>query len=73
MKKFQSTSKNTIEITFNEGVEYIFIVNKDGIGIRRKDQKGPTHHELDILTQYLIKEGWADHLKHLLDSEEDSW
>ena len=72
MKKFLSTSKSTIEITF-KGIDYIFIVNKDGIGIRRKDQKTPTPKELDILTQYLIKEGWADHLKHLLDEDDKSW
>ena len=66
MKKFQSTSKNIIDITF-QNVEYIFIINDDGIGIRRKDQKTPEPKELDILNTYIIREGWADHLKYLLD------
>ena len=64
MKKFKSTNKNITEITFS-GVEYIFIVNKDAIGIRRKDQKSPNNNELDTLTHYIIREGWADHLKEL--------
>ena len=67
MKKFDSSTTQTYDITFR-GVEYGFIINPDMIGIRRKDQKNPTVKELEYLTKYLITEGWADHLKYLLDN-----
>lgn len=61
MKKFIATDTGEQYITFN-GIEYAFIVRKKQIGIRRVDQKTPSGNVIDKLTEYIIAEGWADHL-----------
>jgi hypothetical protein len=61
MKKFTATDKGEQYITFS-GIEYAFIVRKKQIGIRRIDQKAPPVNVVDKLTEYIISEGWADHL-----------
>ena len=61
MKKFKATDAGEQYITFS-GVEYAFIVRKSKIGIRRIDQKPMEEKFVDKITEYLISEGWAEHL-----------
>lgn len=66
MKKFTKKDTNAYNITFR-GIEYAFLIEKEDIGIRRIDQESPTWLEVQKLTEYIISEGWAD---HLLDKED---
>jgi hypothetical protein len=69
MNKFRAKGTAEQYITF-KGIEYAFIVRKKRIGVRRMDQKLPSEGIIDVITQYIIAEGWADHM--LEDTEEDS-
>jgi hypothetical protein len=61
MRKFKATDRGEQYITFS-GVEYAFIVRKNKIGVRRMDQKPIEEKLVDKITEYLITEGWAEHL-----------
>jgi hypothetical protein len=58
MRKFKSDNKDINVITF-KGVKYFFIVDDNGIGIRRKDKQDPSANEVEALTEYLFDEGWS--------------
>lgn len=59
MRKFTSNNNEIHKITY-KGVKYFFIIDKNGIGIRRKDNKNPHEEEVEALTEYLFDEGWAN-------------
>ena len=59
MRKFKSEESKAVDITFH-GVEYSFLVDKQGIGVRRMDSKPPTITEVQNITRYVFAEGWAD-------------
>ncbi len=59
MRKYNSEDTEAVDITFND-VEYSFLVSKQGIGVRRKDNKAPTDGEVRMITRYVFAEGWAD-------------
>jgi hypothetical protein len=69
MRKFTS-SNNEINIITFKGVDYFFIVDKNGIGVRRQDNKKPHGREVEALTEYLFEEGWADREDF---EERESW
>lgn len=69
MRKFTSNNKNINEITF-KGIKYFFILDKNGIGVRRQDDKKPKEGEVEALTEYLFDEGWADREDY---DERESW
>jgi len=58
MRKFTSGNNNIHGITF-KGTKYFFIVDDNGIGVRRKDKQDPSANEVETLTEYLFDEGWA--------------
>jgi hypothetical protein len=70
MRKFTKTDKGEQYITYG-GVKYAFIVLKKKIGIRRVDEHIPEKKSIDYLTEYLISEGWADHI--LQDQDEETF
>lgn len=59
MRKFNSNNKNINEIVYR-GVNYFFISDKQGVGIRRKDNKIPHEGEVEAVTEYLFDEGWLN-------------
>jgi len=59
MRIFNKDDSKALDITFH-GVEYSFLVDKQGIGIRRKDNKKPTVTEVRKITEYVFAEGWAE-------------
>jgi len=59
MRKFTSNNNEIHKITF-KGVKYFFIIDTNGIGIRREDNKNPYQGEVEALTEYLFDEGWAN-------------
>ena len=59
MRKFTSNNNDINEITF-KGIKYLFILDKGGVGIRRKDNKKPREDDVKALTEYLFEEGWAN-------------
>jgi hypothetical protein len=69
MRKFTTDNDNINEITF-KGVKYLFILDEDGVGIRRKDDKKPKEKEVAALTDYLFEEGWANREDF---EERESW
>ena len=60
-KEFKKNNIPAINITY-KGIEYAFIVGNESIAVRRIDQSTPDDVEILELTNYLIMEGWADHL-----------
>jgi hypothetical protein len=58
MNKFTSDNSEIQKITF-QGEKYFFIVDDNGIGIRRQDDKIPNEKEIEALTEYIFEEGWA--------------
>lgn len=70
MRKYNSEDTEAVDITINE-VEYSFLVSKQGIGVRRKDNKSPTFGEVQMVTRYVFAEGWAD--KEDYKTEEDTF
>ena len=69
MRKFTSNNNDINEITF-KGIKYFFILDENGIGVRRKDKKRPHEGEVEALTEYLFEEGWADREDF---EERESW
>ena len=69
MRKFTSINNDINEITF-KGIKYLFILDKNGVGIRRKDNKLPLQEDVEALTEYLFEEGWADREDY---EERESW
>ena len=59
MRNFKKDDSKAVDITFH-GVEYSFLVDSQGIGIRRKDNKNPSITEVRKITEYVFAEGWAD-------------
>lgn len=59
MRKFESNNNEVHKITF-KGIKYFFILDDNGIGIRREDDEIPEVEEVEALTEYLFEEGWAD-------------
>jgi len=59
MRKFTSNNQDIHEITF-KGTKYLFIIDDNGVGVRRKDNKKPHQDDVDALTAYLFEEGWAN-------------
>lgn len=59
MRKFTSNNSDIHKIIF-KGIKYFFILDKNGIGVRRQDNKTPNEKEVEALTEYLFEEGWAD-------------
>jgi hypothetical protein len=59
MRKFTSGNNNIHRITF-KGTKYLFIVDENGIGVRRKDGTAPKSCEVESLTEYIFDEGWAN-------------
>jgi hypothetical protein len=59
MRKYNSEDTEAVDITINEA-EYSFLVSKQGIGVRRKDNKSPSLGEVQMVTRYVFAEGWAD-------------
>jgi hypothetical protein len=59
MRKFISNNQNIHKITF-KGIKYLFILDENGIGVRREDDKKPKEGEVEALTDYLFTEGWAN-------------
>ena len=69
MNKFYSYNNDINEITF-KGIKYLFILDDNGIGIRRKDNKIPLQQDVDALTEYLFEEGWANREDY---QEQEDW
>ena len=69
MNKFYSYNNDINQITF-KGIEYYFILDDNGIGIRRKDNKIPLQQDVDALTEYLFEEGWANREDY---EEQEDW
>ena len=69
MNKFYSYNNDINEITF-KGIKYLFILDDNGIGIRRKDNKIPLQQDVDALTEYLFEEGWANREDY---EEQEDW
>jgi hypothetical protein len=69
MRKFTSSNNEVNEIIF-KGINYFFILDKKGIGVRREDNKKPKEGEVETLTNYLFEEGWADREDF---EERESW
>jgi len=69
MRKFTSNNNDINEITF-KGIKYFFILDENGIGVRRKDDKKPREGEVQALTEYLFEEGWASRNDY---EERESW
>jgi hypothetical protein len=69
MRQFKSDNIDINEITF-KGVKYLFILDDNGIGIRRKDNKIPLQQDVDALTEYLFEEGWANREDY---EEQEDW
>ena len=59
MRQFKSNNNDIKQITF-KGIEYFFIIDSNGVGIRRKDKREPRPNEIEALTEYLFNEGWAN-------------
>ena len=59
MRKFISNNQNIRKITF-KGIKYLFILDENGVGVRREDDKKPKEGEVEALTDYLFTEGWAN-------------
>lgn len=59
MRKFISNNQNIHKITF-KGIKYLFILDENGVGIRREDNKKPKEGQVEALTDYLFTEGWAN-------------
>jgi len=59
MRKFISNNQNIHKITF-KGIKYLFILDENGVGVRREDDKKPEEGEVEALTDYLFTEGWAN-------------
>jgi len=59
MRKFISNNQNIHKITF-KGIKYLFILDENGVGVRREDDKKPKEGEVEALTDYLFTEGWAN-------------
>lgn len=72
MRKFVSNNNNINEITF-KGIEYFFILDKNGVGVRREDNKTPSEQEVEALTQYLFEEGWANREDFEEYDETEDW
>jgi hypothetical protein len=69
MHKFSSSNNEIKEITF-KGVDYFFILDPKGVGIRRQDGRNPKANEIQALTDYIFEEGWADREDF---EERESW
>lgn len=69
MRKFTSNNNDINEITF-KGIKYFFILDDNGIGVRRQDNTNPKEGEVEALTEYLFDEGWADREDF---EERESW
>ena len=69
MRKFTSNNNDIHKITF-KGIKYFFILDKNGIGVRRQDNTNPNEGEVEALTEYLFDEGWADREDF---EERESW
>jgi hypothetical protein len=69
MRKFYSFNNNIQQITF-KGVEYYFILDECGIGVRRVDNRIPLQSDIDTLTDYLFEEGWANRDDY---EEQEDW
>jgi hypothetical protein len=69
MREFKSNNSDVHELTF-KGINYYFILDDNGVGIRRKDNKIPLQQDVDALTEYLFDEGWADREDY---EERESW
>jgi len=69
MNKFISGNSNIQKITF-KGNKYFFIVDNNGIGIRRQDDTIPKEKEVKALTEYIFEEGWANKSDY---EEEDNY
>jgi hypothetical protein len=69
MNKFYSYNSDINEITF-KGIKYLFILDDNGVGIRRKDNKVPLQQDVDALTEYLFEEGWANRDDY---EEQEDW
>jgi len=59
MRKFISNNQNIHKITL-KGIKYLFILDENGVGVRREDDKKPEEGEVEALTDYLFTEGWAN-------------
>ena len=59
MRKFNSEETKSVDITLG-GIDYSFLVDKQGIGVRRLDAKTPTITEVRKITAYVFAEGWAN-------------
>ena len=70
MRIFKKDNSKAVDITFH-GVEYSFLVDSQGIGIRRKDNKNPSIIEVRKITEYVFAEGWAD--KGYYEPEEETF
>lgn len=69
MRKFTSNNNKINEITF-KGINYFFILDTNGIGVRRQDNETPKEKEVEALTEYLFEEGWANREDY---EERESW
>jgi hypothetical protein len=69
MRKFISNNQNIHKITF-KGIKYLFILDENGVGVRREDDKKPKEGEVEALTDYLFTEGWANREDF---EERESW
>ena len=72
MRKFNKDNSQAVDITFS-GVEYSFLVDEQGIGIRRKDNKKPSVEEVQKITHYVFAEGWADKGDYEEDEQKEDW
>lgn len=61
MNTFKYKDTNERYLTYR-GVAYAFIVGKKRLGVRRIDEQTPSEKELDFVVEYILSEGWADHL-----------
>jgi hypothetical protein len=59
MRTFNTKNKEGHPITF-KGIKYLFLIDDQGVGIRRVDNKVPMPEDITSLTQYLFEEGFAN-------------
>ena len=59
MRKFKAEESKAIDINLG-GVDYSFLVDKQGVGVRRLDARTPTITEVRNITRYIFSEGWAN-------------
>jgi hypothetical protein len=59
MRTYKTQNQDGNYIKF-KGIEYYYLIDDMGVGIRRKDNRVPMPEDVEALTQYLFEEGFAE-------------